>query len=77
MDISRENLVIQVVDPAIAPIKRTTPKRAVIVLATGAITFFLTMLWIFIRNAMRNAASKPEEATRMAQLKKAWRFFKK
>ena len=77
MDISRENLVIQAVDPAIAPIKRTTPKRALIVIATGAGTLFLTMIWLFIRNAMRNAASKPEEATRIAQLKTAWRFFKK
>jgi uncharacterized protein involved in exopolysaccharide biosynthesis len=77
MDESRDSLVIQVVDPAIAPIKRTTPKRAQIVLVTGAITLFLTMLWIFIRSAMRNAASKPEEATRIAQLKKAWWFFKK
>jgi uncharacterized protein involved in exopolysaccharide biosynthesis len=77
MDESRESLVIQVVDPAIAPVRRTSPKRAIIVLATGAITLFLTMLWIFIRNAMRNAASKPEDATRIAQLKSAWRIFKK
>jgi uncharacterized protein involved in exopolysaccharide biosynthesis len=77
MDESKESLVIQVVDAAIPPIQRSSPKRALIVLATGAVTFFLTMLWIFIRNAMRNAASKPVEATRMAQLKTAWRFFKK
>jgi len=77
MDESRDSLVIQVVDPAITPIQRTTPKRAQIVLATGAITLSLTMLWIFIRNAMRNTASKPEAASRIAQLKSAWRIFKK
>ena len=74
MDESRESLVIQAVDAATAPVKRTSPKRALMVLVTGFATLFLTLIWVFIRNAMRNASTNPETATRLASLKAAWRL---
>lgn len=77
MDESRESLVLQTVDTATAPIKRVSPKRAIMVLITGAATFFITLLWVFIRQALRNTSANPAEATRLAQLKSAWRIFKK
>jgi uncharacterized protein involved in exopolysaccharide biosynthesis len=75
MDESKESLVIQAVDVATPPVQRSSPKRTLMVLVTGAATFFLLLIWIFIQNAIKDAASNPEDATRMEQLKSAWRFF--
>ena len=77
MDESRESLVIQAVDPAITPVKRTSPKRALMVLITGFASLFVMILWVFIRNAFKNASKNPEEASRFEQMKLAWGFKKK
>jgi len=77
MDESRESLVIQAVDPAITPVKRTSPKRAIIVLVTGLASFFVVMLWIFIRHAINNSSKNPEDASRLKQMVSAWSFRKK
>ena len=77
MDESRESLVIQAVDPAITPVKRTSPKRALMVLITGFASLFVMILWVFIRNAFNNASKNPEEASRFEQMKLAWGFKKK
>jgi uncharacterized protein involved in exopolysaccharide biosynthesis len=74
MDESRESLVIQAVDAAIAPVERTSPKRVLMVLATCFASLFLTLIWVLILNAMRNASTSPETATRLANLKTAWRI---
>jgi len=74
LDESRENLVIQEVDAAIPPVKRTSPKRALLVLITGFASLFLTLIWVFIRNAIRNASTTPQTATRLYSLKAAWRI---
>ena len=77
MDESRESLVIQAVDPAITPVKRTSPKRAIMVLVTGIASLFAMIIWVFIRNAFNNASKNPEEASRFEQMKLAWGFKKK
>ena len=77
MDESRESLVIQAVDPAITPVKRTSPKRALMVLITGFASLFVMILWVFIRNAFNNASKNPEEASRFEQMRLAWGFKKK
>lgn len=77
MDESRENLVIQEVDPAITPVKRTSPKRAMLVLIAGIGSFFLLIPFIFIRQAISNAKKNPEDAALFEQMKSAWSFSKK
>jgi uncharacterized protein involved in exopolysaccharide biosynthesis len=77
MDESRESLVIQAVDSASTPIRRTSPKRAIMVLITGIASFFIVMLWIFIRNAIKNAKNNPDDASRFEKMALAWRFRKK
>ena len=77
MDESRESLVIQAVDPAITPVKRTSPKRAIMVLVTGIASLFAMIIWVFIRNALKNASKNPHDASRFEQMKLAWGFKKK
>ena len=75
-DEAREGNVIQVVDVAVPPNRKSKPKKALIaVLATLAMGFVL-LLWVFVRQALRNAATQPDTADKLqalkAGLRKAW-----
>jgi uncharacterized protein involved in exopolysaccharide biosynthesis len=68
LDESREGTVIQVIDVAVAPEKKTKPKKALIaVLATIAAGFFLLM-FVFVRNRYRNAIVDNESKEKIALL---------
>lgn len=72
VDESREGAVIQIVDVAQAPERKTKPKKATIaVLATLAAGFAL-LLFVFVRQALRNAAQDAEAATKLHKLRAAW-----
>jgi tyrosine-protein kinase Etk/Wzc len=69
IDESREGAVIQVVDKAIAPERKSKPKRGLVaVLATVAAGFVL-LLFVFIRQAMRNAQREPDSAQKLNGLR--------
>jgi len=77
MDESRESLVIQVVDLASTPIRRIFPKRAMMVFISGIASFFLTILWIFIRNAIKRVKNNPDDASRIEKMIDSWSLRKK
>lgn len=71
-DEGREGAVIQVVDPAEKPDRKSKPKRGLVaVLATLAAGFAL-LLFVFMRHAYRNAAQTPETAEKLARLRGTW-----
>ncbi len=74
VDESREGPLIQVVDAAQAPERKSKPKRAIIVLVVAFAGLFLGVLVAFVRRVINNAASSPEGGAQMAKLKEAWRF---
>jgi uncharacterized protein involved in exopolysaccharide biosynthesis len=53
VDESREGALIQVVDVATPPEKKSKPRRALIALASGLAAFLLLALWILTRQAWR------------------------
>jgi uncharacterized protein involved in exopolysaccharide biosynthesis len=69
VDESREGAVIQVVDAAQPPEKKSKPKKAMIALMTTLATGFALLLFIFIRQAWRNAAADPQTAAKLAALR--------
>jgi uncharacterized protein involved in exopolysaccharide biosynthesis len=74
MDESREGALIQVVDVARQPERRSSPRRGIIVLGVAAASFVLLALWVVIGAALRDrAAVDPELARRLALLRNAWR----
>ena len=77
MDESRESLVIQAVDSASTPIRRTSPKRAMMVLIVGIASFFVMILWIFICNAIKTAKNNPQDASRFEKMINSWSLRKK
>jgi uncharacterized protein involved in exopolysaccharide biosynthesis len=74
LDESREGALIQVVDTARAPERRSNPKRArMAVLATLASGVTL-LLWVFMRHAWRNARQDVRTGNKAEQLRKAVRI---
>lgn len=55
------------------PDRPQSRKRAVIALVSALATGFLLLLWVFTRQAMRNAEAEPESAGKLRQLRSAWR----
>lgn len=73
IDESREGAVIQVIDKAVAPELKSKPKKALIAILATLASGFLLLLFVFVRQALRNASQTEETAERMAALGKSWR----
>ena len=58
VDESREGALIQVVDPATPPEKKSKPKRASIVLGTMVGAALLLAAWVLLRQSRRQAAER-------------------
>lgn len=74
IDEARESQVLFPVDVAKLPEKSSSLKMGQLSLITGLATFFLTILWIFIKRALRHVQSAPASSQRWAQMKKTWKL---
>ena len=72
VDESREGAVIQVVDAAQPPERKSKPKKAMIAILTTLAVGFVLLIFVFVRQALRGAAQTPETAERVAHLRLAW-----
>ncbi len=72
VDESREGAVIQVVDVALPPERKSKPKKALIAVLTTLATGFALLLFVFVRQAVRNASHDAESAAKLSQLRQAW-----
>ena len=65
--LSTDNLVQQ----ATLPDKPTAPKKSLIAAAAGLVTGMALLIFVFIRQAMRNASQNPEQAETLRRLRAA------
>ena len=72
VDESREGAVIQVVDVAVAPELKSKPKKALIAAVTALAAGFGLLLFVFIRQALRDAAQSLESAEKLQRLSRSW-----
>jgi uncharacterized protein involved in exopolysaccharide biosynthesis len=72
VDESREGAVIQVLDAAQPPEKKAKPKKALIAIIATLVTGFALLLFVFVRQALRNASQDQESAQKLAHLKASW-----
>ena len=73
VDESREGAVIQVLDAAQPPERKSKPKKALIAIIATLAAGFALLLFVFIRQALRNAGQDPESASKLARLQASWR----
>jgi tyrosine-protein kinase Etk/Wzc len=72
IDESREGAVIQVLDAAQPPERKSKPKKAQMAMLTTLAVGFALLLFVFIRQALRGAGQTPESAEKLSRLRHAW-----
>lgn len=72
VDEAHESSVIQIVDVAVAPERRSRPKRALTAVLATLASGILILLFVFVRQALRTAQQAPETAAKFTALKTAW-----
>ena len=72
VDEAREGALIQVLDAAQAPDRKTKPKKAMIAIISTLASGFALLLFVFVRQALLNAGQDSESAKKIAKLKNSW-----
>jgi uncharacterized protein involved in exopolysaccharide biosynthesis len=72
LDEAREGAVIQVLDVAQPPERKSKPKKAQLAVITALAVGFLLLLFVFVRNALRQAGSDLESREKLFRLSRAW-----
>ena len=67
IDEARDATLIQILDKAVVPERKSKPKRTVIVLMTGFVTGILAVLAAFILQAWRRAERDPSSSGRLGE----------
>ncbi|MBI3896307.1 MAG: lipopolysaccharide biosynthesis protein [Acidobacteria bacterium] len=70
LDEAREGAVIQVLDPAQPPERKSKPAKARSAVLTTLVTFFIMLVVVFIRQALRNMANQPKFAEKFGRLRR-------
>ncbi|MDD2701329.1 MAG: GNVR domain-containing protein [Sideroxydans sp.] len=75
VDEARNSVVIQVVDPALAPDEESGPRRVLIVLLATVFTLLLSILWLFARLVLQRTQQDAGRHARWHELREhlAWR----
>jgi tyrosine-protein kinase Etk/Wzc len=72
VDESREGAVIQVLDVAQPPERKSKPKKVLIAIIATLVAGFALLLFVFIRQALKNAGKDQESANKLNHLKASW-----
>ena len=73
VDEAREGAVIQVLDAAQPPERKSKPKKALIAIIATLAAGFALLLFVFIRQALRNSSQNSESANKLASIQASWR----
>jgi tyrosine-protein kinase Etk/Wzc len=71
LDEAKEGAIIQVVDPAIPPDKRSFPKRTLIVIGATLLGFFVGVFSAFVQAALQQMKQDPQAALKLNLLRRA------
>ena len=74
VDEAREGAVIQVLDVAQTPEKKSKPKKALITILATLSSGFALLLYVFIRQGLRNAKRSSETAEKLARIRRSLGF---
>ncbi len=72
LDEGREGAVVQVVDAAQPPERKSKPKKAQIALISTLAALLALLVFVFIRNSMRSEEKTPESEEKLARLRQSW-----
>jgi uncharacterized protein involved in exopolysaccharide biosynthesis len=73
LDEAREGSIVQVVDTAVPPDKRSSPHRLLIVASITLLAFFLAGFWVVLRQRWSLVSDLPANRQRLQAIKKGWK----
>ena len=73
LDEAREGAIVQVVDAAVPPDKRSFPPRLLIVIAVTIFAFFVVVFWILLRKGLDRTFEQPDNQRRLEAIKERWK----
>ena len=73
LDEAREGSMIQVVDSAVPPDKRSSPHRTLIVIGMMIVSFFVAVFWIVVRQGLVRTFERPENRLRLESVRRHWK----
>jgi len=74
IDEARDASIVQVLDPAVEPERKSKPMRALIVILTGLVAGFLAVIFAFVRESHEKARRDPQSASRLESLRQYLRW---
>jgi tyrosine-protein kinase Etk/Wzc len=74
LDEAKEGALLQVVDPALPPERKSKPKKSMVAVVTTLATSVLLAVFVFIRHALRSAGANPESATKLQRIRQLLPF---
>jgi tyrosine-protein kinase Etk/Wzc len=74
VDESKEAPLVQVMDRATPPERRSRPKRTRLVLAAAAVAFLAAVVAAYVRDAAAAAGADPARGDKLAALRAVWRW---
>jgi tyrosine-protein kinase Etk/Wzc len=74
IDEAREGAIIQVVDAAVPPDKKSFPKVSLIVLAVTFVWILLAAFWILFQEGIHRVERRPEANQRIQELRATWEW---
>lgn len=74
LDQAKEGAIVQVVDPAVVPDKRSSPKRSLIVIGAGVAGLLIGIFSAFALAGLRRLRENPEAALKLDRIHEAFRF---
>jgi tyrosine-protein kinase Etk/Wzc len=69
LDEAREGSIVQVVDAAVPPDKKSSPHRLLIVITSTILAFFAAVFWIWLRKRLDATFDAPENRRRLRAIK--------
>ena len=70
LDEAKQGSLIQVVDPAIVPDRKSSPKRALIVIGVAVVAFILSVLTALFQAGLQHIKQDPESAEKLSLLRR-------
>ena len=74
LDEAKSVPLIQVVDRAVPPDKKSGPHRTLIALGAGGLGFLTACVWVLIRQGLRRMKHAPENSSRLEELRRTLRW---
>jgi len=73
LDEAREGSIVQIVDAAVPPDRKSSPHRALIVAGTTVFAFFVAIFWCWLRKRLAFAFDLPENRPRINAIRELWK----